>query len=86
MREGIREIDGCQTQEIRFFLDSIAENAKEFARAVRGHWPVENSLHWCLDVCFGDDHGRVRTGNAAGNPAQKNADWGRSYLLSLLKF
>jgi predicted transposase YbfD/YdcC len=69
MVESIREIDGCQTREIRFFLASIAQNAKEFARAVRGHWSVENSLHWCLDVCFGDDACRARVGNAAENLA-----------------
>ena len=39
------------------------------ARAVRGHWKIENQLHWVLDVVFGEDQSRARTGNAAGNLA-----------------
>lgn len=55
--------------EIRFYLTSIPACAKELARAVRGHWSVENSLHWCLDVCFGEDQCRSRIGNASENLA-----------------
>jgi predicted transposase YbfD/YdcC len=40
-----------------------------FARAVRGHWSVENSLHWVLDVVFGEDQSRARSGFAAENLA-----------------
>lgn len=67
MVESIREINGEQTTEIRFFIASIGADAKNFARAVRGYWPVENFLHWCLDVCFGEDQCRVRCGHAAEN-------------------
>ena len=38
-----------------------------FARAVRGHWAVENNLHWTLDVVFGEDQSRARTGFAVAN-------------------
>lgn len=39
------------------------------AKAVRGHWGVENSLHWVLDVVFGEDDSRARSGYAAENLA-----------------
>lgn len=69
MVESIREINGVSTCEIRFFLASISANAENFARAVRGHWTVENSLHWSLDVCFAEDDCRIRIGYAAENMA-----------------
>lgn len=40
-----------------------------YAKAVRGHWGVENSLHWVLDVVFGEDQSRARSGYAAENLA-----------------
>lgn len=69
MVESLREIDGVITRETRYFLASISANAKNFARAVRGHWAVENSLHWSLDVCFSEDASRIRVGYAAENMA-----------------
>ena len=50
-------------RERRYFINSIAANAQVFARAVRGHWGVENLLHWRLDVTFDDDASRIRKGN-----------------------
>ena len=50
--------------ERRYFINSIAADAKHFALAVRGHWGVENSLHWRLDVVFREDESRIRKGNA----------------------
>lgn len=50
--------------ERRYFINSIAAEAKRFAHAVRGHWGVENPLHWRLDVVLGDDASRIRKGNA----------------------
>jgi predicted transposase YbfD/YdcC len=50
--------------ERRHFINSIPADAKQFAHAVRGHWGVENRLHWRLDVVFGDDASRIRKGNA----------------------
>lgn len=49
--------------ERRYFINSIAAQAKPFAHAVRGHWGVENPLHWRLDVILGDDASRIRKGN-----------------------
>lgn len=49
--------------EQRYFINSIPAQAKPFAHAVRGHWDVENPLHWRLDVVLGDDASRIRKGN-----------------------
>ena len=80
MVESLREINGQTTRELRFYLSSLPANARNFARAVRGHWSIENSLHWCLDVCFGEDDCRVRLGHAAENLAIL-----RHFTLNILK-
>ena len=69
MVESVREIDGKATTDLRFHLCSIEPDAKEYARASRGHWGIENQLHWSLDVNFGEDQSRVRAGHAAQNLA-----------------
>jgi predicted transposase YbfD/YdcC len=43
--------------------------AKDFASAIRDHWRIENSLHWILDVTFGEDLSRLRKGHGAKNMA-----------------
>ena len=50
--------------ERRFFINSIPAWARRFSEAVRGHWGVENLLHWRLDVLFREDATRIRKGNA----------------------
>ena len=52
---------------MRYYILSRRLDAKEFADAVRGHWGIENSLHWQLDVTFGEDRCRVRVGLADAN-------------------
>ncbi len=69
MVESIRRIGESSSSETRFFLCSLKADAKEFARAVRGHWNIENNLHWVLDVCFREDQCRARAGHAAQNLA-----------------
>ena len=53
---------------------------EKFAKAVRAHWSIENSLHWSLDVTFGEDACRMRTRNAA-----ENVNVMRHLALGLLK-
>lgn len=62
-----RTIQDKTTKEYRFYISSVTADAARINRAVRQHWRVENSLHWCMDVVFGDDQMRARTGHAAHN-------------------
>ncbi len=80
MVEAIREFGGKRTVERRYYLSSLPLDVATFARAVRGHWGVENKLHWVLDVCFREDQSRARAGYAAENLATL-----RRLALNLLK-
>ena len=62
-----RTIKNKTTIEHRFYLSSLPADAAQLNHAVRQHWRIENSLHWCMDVAFGDDQMRARTGHAAHN-------------------
>lgn len=55
--------------EVRYYISSLRPNAKRLAKAVRGHWTIENSQHWVLDVVFQEDQCRARLDNAAENLA-----------------
>jgi predicted transposase YbfD/YdcC len=67
--ESERHVGGKVTCEQRYYLASITNNVQQFAQAVRGHWGVENQVHWVLDVAFREDDCRVRTGHAPENLA-----------------
>lgn len=69
MVESTRVIKGETSVERRIFLCSIPRSAQRFGEAARGHWGVENPLHWSLDVTFGEDQSRAREKNAAQNLA-----------------
>lgn len=62
-----RTIKDKTTLELRFYISSLPADAVRLNRSIRQHWRVENSVHWCMDVVFGDDRMRARTDNAAHN-------------------
>lgn len=62
-----RTIGENTTQEDRYFLSSLKQDAEVFSKAVRGHWGIENTLHWCLDVTMNEDQSRIRIENCAEN-------------------
>lgn len=72
--------DGKETIERRYYISSLPVGVKCFARAVRGHWSIENSCHWSLDMTFREDESRIRDRNL-----RENFAWLNRFLLSLLK-
>ena len=68
------------TRERRYYITTLAGDAKAFAHAARAHWGIENPLHWVLDVTFREDDSRIRRGHA---PANFNTL--RQFALNLLK-
>jgi len=68
--EAIREVIGQgKTVERRYFISSLEANAELALKCVRGHWAVENQLHWCLDIGFREDDCRVSEATSAENLA-----------------
>jgi len=67
MVESVREIGERIEHENRYYISSLRVPAEQMGALVRGHWAVENSLHWVLDMVFRDDECRVRTANAPAN-------------------
>ncbi len=65
--ESTRIIKDNTEKEIRYYISSLNLDAKQINKMVRGHWGIENSLHWVLDVQFNEDHCRKRMGNSAEN-------------------
>lgn len=63
----IREIDGVKTVSVRHYISSFDTNAEEFLKIIRGHWSVENQLHWMLDVVFREDDAKARKDNSPLN-------------------
>jgi predicted transposase YbfD/YdcC len=59
--------DGRASDDVRYYITSRYSSGKKFADAVRGHWGIENSLHWQLDVTFQEDQCRIRKGHADAN-------------------
>ena len=57
--------DGQIQTERRYYISSLPTCPELIAGAIRGHWGVENQVHWCLDVVFNEDQSRARSRNAA---------------------
>jgi len=60
---------GATTTETRYYITSLPPEPKTLLEAIRAHWGIENTLHWSLDVTFGEDKSRLRKDNAATNMA-----------------
>ncbi len=72
--------DGTTSGDVRYFIASRFLSGRRFAQAVRGHWGIENSLHWVMDVTFNEDQSRTRHRRMADN-----LSWLRRFAISLLK-
>jgi len=71
---------GKEVIEKRYYISSLKLGVKNLARAVRGHWGVENGCHWILDVVYREDESRIREQNL-----RENFAWLNRFTLSLLK-
>ena len=72
--------NGHETTNTRYYISSLSLGVKRFARAVRTHWSIENTLHWSLDVTYREDDSRTRNEHLRENQA-----WINRFTLSLLK-
>jgi len=72
--------EGKETIEVRYYISSLIVNVLLFARAVRGHWGIENTCHWSLDMTFREDESRLRDRHL-----RENFAWLNRFVLSLLK-
>lgn len=66
--------------EVKYYISSLVSSAQHILNAVRGHWGIENRVHWVLDIAFREDDSRLRKGNGAQNFAVL-----RHIALNLLK-
>lgn len=72
--------DGKEVTDVRYYISSLCLGVKRFAQAVRGHWGIENSLHWVLDVTMNEDQSRIRKDHGPENFALL-----RRFAVSLVK-
>jgi len=75
-----RRIGRQREVNLRYYISSLSASAADFLRITRGHWGIENSLHWELDIAFREDDRRVRKDHAPQNFAVL-----RHIALNLLK-
>jgi predicted transposase YbfD/YdcC len=75
-----RTIDGKTSTQTRYYISSRSGSVRQIAGAIRGHWGIENSLHWSLDVTFGEDAHCLRKDHGPANMATL-----RRAALSLVK-
>jgi predicted transposase YbfD/YdcC len=72
--------NGKESTEVRYYISSLELGVKQFAHAVRSHWAIENTCHWCLDMTFREDESRIRE-----ERMRQNFAWLNRLALSLLK-
>jgi len=53
--------------EVQYYISSLVSSAQHILNAIRGHWGIENRLHWVLDIAFREDDSRLRKGNGPQN-------------------
>lgn len=76
----ITERNGQECSDVRYYISSLTPGVQRFAQAVRGHWGIENSLHWVLDMTFHEDQSRIRKDYGPDNFALL-----RRFAVSLIK-
>jgi len=64
-----RAVAGKTDREMRLYITSLVLLANQIGPMIRGHWMIENGMHWMLDMIFRDDESRVRTDNSSANLA-----------------
>jgi predicted transposase YbfD/YdcC len=72
MRVVTCQATGVVTTEVSYFISSLRPNARRIGKAIRGHWSIENGLHWVLDVVFREDARRLYDRTVAENVAFLN--------------
>ena len=72
---------GKPYHQIVYYISSLTINAAQFAQGIRGHWGIENRLHWVKDVVLDEDNSRMRQGNAPANFSII-----RSLVLTILRY
>lgn len=75
-----RHVNSDGDGEVRYYINSFASDAKRFAHAVRGHWGIENSLHWVMDVTFREDASKIHKDHGG-----ENVSWLRRLAITLIK-
>lgn len=75
-----RRMGQKSSTKVRYYISSLDDDAEQILKSVRGHWGIENKVHWVLDVAFREDDSRIRKGNGAQNFAVL-----RHIALNLLK-
>jgi predicted transposase YbfD/YdcC len=63
----VRKVGEAESREVHYYLSSLSSDAERIGRGIRRHWGIENSLHWVLDVAFGEDGSRIHKANAPTN-------------------
>ena len=72
VREVVCKATGAVRSEVSYFISSLKPDARKISQAIRGHWSIENGLHWVLDVVFREDARRVYDRTVAENVAFMN--------------